>query len=720
MTDGVHTDLNRRQFLAAGAAAGTLAGLATGTPAASAAPTRNGVTLPAIFTAGFPRSFHYRQSEFTVATTPYEQWAEEFSSLNGIIGKIVPEEKISTTGQQNVEYFTRFKRDHPDQLVLMHYNGRLRRPDYDPYGLFTFGGHWTYRAGTQLTRAVIADADEVVLHVADTSVFQMDVGRIGTVHDDIGIALMGNDGLPDWHHSEQVSLVDIDAAAGTITVRRGRYGTEPLAFPAGSYLAAHIVTGPWGSEDAGLIWWINFHLDAPRDSHGRNGIDCFVEDMTRRLGPGGELEIIDGVQFDIFTFTIEKFRLFADLDGDGEIDQGVIDGVNAYGLGQIEAIRRLREQLPDKLILTDGARIAPRRHDLGQRPELSMINGIEKEGFPGFRRWQYRWWSTVLGSLEFAQQRSREPSLSFINHVRNDERDYADLRLEFAAAQMVGIAINYAPKSEPDKPADALAGVLDEVWAGTDKQPNWLGHPLRPAQHLAERSPDLLQGGGVGWPGRFTSRIDGPGASAHRRTGAGGASMRVAFGPDAGDSEFPAQYAQFFTYLPGSSFVIPEVEVPGGDLVLAMTVSGENLDSYSPDIGRLLKVAVTPAGSLDTDDVLLTYIDSTPRQATLYFQNIAAGSIDLRFLAEGPGSVTLHNLRLHAGPDVMIREFEHGLVLANPSGAPHTFDLSALFPDHAFRRLQGTPEQDPNTNDGSPVGANVTLAALDGLALRRS
>ncbi|SED49874.1 hypothetical protein [Ruania alba] len=717
MTPSSHIDLSRRAFLAA-SATGVGAGIALGAGPAPAAAVPSG-SAPTILTAGFPRSFHFRQSELLVHSMAYEEWAQQFSTLNGIVGKVVQEEKPTTTGEANVEYVTRFKREHPDQLVLLHFNGRLRRPDFDPYGVFTFGGHWTYRAGTTLTAATQPDATRTVLHVADTSIFRLDVGREGTVHDDIGIAATGADGLPDWHVSEQVTLVDIDDEAGTITVDRGRYGTEPLAFPAGAYVAPHIVTGPWGSEDAGLVWWINFDPDGPRDARGRNGIDAFVEDMALRLGPGGELEIIDGVQFDIFTFTIGTFRRFADLDGDGIADEGVIDGINRYGVGQIEAIRRLRERLPDKLILTDGARLTGRRDDVGQRPDLTMINGIEKEAFPGVEVSDYRWWSSVLGSLDYVQTHSREPAFSYINHRRprhDGPVDYSDMRLVFAAAQLAGIAVTFF--DEPDKPDDAAVGVLDEVWAGAEHQLNWLGRPLRPAQHLAERSPDLLRGAGVGWPKHFVDRFAGPGVSFERVTD-GGSALRISFDSNSDDSEFPARLTRFFTFLPGASFTLANVDVPDGDLVVALTVSGEELDEYSSGIGRLLKVAVTPAGSTDSDDVMLTYIDTEPQHVVLYFPDVAHGPIDLRFLAEGTGSLTLRDLRLHAGADAMVREFEHGLVLANPSESPYQVDLASLFPEDRVRRLQGTPEQDPATNDGSLVGTSVTLGGTDGLALLR-
>lgn len=43
--------------------------------------------------------------------------------------------------------------------------------------------------------------------------------------------------------------------------------------------------------------------------------------------------------------------------------------------------------------------------------------------------------------------------------------------------------------------------------------------------------------------------------------------------------------------------------------------------------------------------------------------------------------------------------------------------LSRLFPGRKLRRLHGSPEQDPTTNDGSPAPAKLTLQPKEGLFL---
>jgi hypothetical protein len=95
-------------------------------------------------------------------------------------------------------------------------------------------------------------------------------------------------------------------------------------------------------------------------------------------------------------------------------------------------------------------------------------------------------------------------------------------------------------------------------------------------------------------------------------------------------------------------------------------------------------------------------------------------SIDLTFRIEGDEPVTIQRVTAHAHPDAMCRVFENGLVLANPSPAPYTFDLAKLSPGRNYRRIQATPTQDKKANNGEPVGSNLTLGPLEGLFLLRT
>jgi len=115
----------------------------------------------------------------------------------------------------------------------------------------------------------------------------------------------------------------------------------------------------------------------------------------------------------------------------------------------------------------------------------------------------------------------------------------------------------------------------------------------------------------------------------------------------------------------------------------------------------------------------MTWVNGRDFESSFSFADLASDRTDLEFTIEGPEPVWISRIAVYAQPEVMVREFEHGLVLANPSGRPYTFDLARLFPGQRFRRLTGTPSQDPRTNNGAEVESTVTLASQDALFLVR-
>jgi hypothetical protein len=115
----------------------------------------------------------------------------------------------------------------------------------------------------------------------------------------------------------------------------------------------------------------------------------------------------------------------------------------------------------------------------------------------------------------------------------------------------------------------------------------------------------------------------------------------------------------------------------------------------------------------------MTWVNDKDFTSGFYFSDIRSSQVDLEFIMESAEPVWLKELAAYAHPDAMYREFERGLVVANPSPRPYTFDLERLFPGKRFRRLKGTANQDTQTNDGSAVGSRLTLEPKDALFLVR-
>jgi hypothetical protein len=99
----------------------------------------------------------------------------------------------------------------------------------------------------------------------------------------------------------------------------------------------------------------------------------------------------------------------------------------------------------------------------------------------------------------------------------------------------------------------------------------------------------------------------------------------------------------------------------------------------------------------------------------LQFLGVGPGQVRFSFSIDGGERLRLRGIRAHPGPDAICRSFRKGAAFANPGSVPYTFDVAALFPGRQLKRIGGTPEQDPTTNDGTALGDTLVLPALDAL-----
>ena len=402
----------------------------------------------AILSPNYPRVFYFRATEAACSAIrypTYESWERNFDGLMGIMGKCLEEECMGRE-PRNPEFFTRFKQRHPEQAVLLHFNGNSRDPIYQTDGFFP--GHWIYRKAVMITEDVLATPGESVLKVADARFFKVDTGRYREHNDDIALFGM-KDGLHDWYHCEHVQLISVDHEANTIVVQRGCYGSKPLAFKANeSRAAAHAVEGPWGANNH-FLWYYNYSTHCPKDRNGKVCSDILVDDLARWFGKEGTLGALDGLEFDVL-FNVTD----GDTDGDGEVDNGVIDSRNNYGIGVVEFGQKLRARMgEDFIIQADGA--LGRGGARSQR-NWGIFNGIESEGWPNLHEWEINDWSGGLNRHFFWQENARKPVFNYINHKwveavpdrpgihRRVRVPFSRHRLVFAAAQFFDAMICYS------------------------------------------------------------------------------------------------------------------------------------------------------------------------------------------------------------------------------------------------------------------------------------
>jgi len=655
-----------------------------------------------IFRAGYPRAFFFRASESQAATGRYtfEEWDSIFSRLGGIEGKVLDEE-VPGRSRYNIDYFVRYKREHPEKLVLLHFNGRARDPRWNTEDFSA--GHWLYFEGCRITKDVPAEDGETEIRVEDPTLFRVNIGRYGDRNEDIGLCMIGGDGRPEWNQSEQVQLISVDVDRRVIRVRRGCYGTEPRAFPANrSWAAAHVSEGPWGAQ-SNLMWMYNYSPLCPKDPQGRALTDILVDHVASHFLLGGKLESFDGLEFDVLgNYAPRPYSggRGVDTDGDGVADDGWVGGLNCYGIGVCEFIKRLRERLgEDRLILADG-------HGPSHQRCFGLLNGIESEGWPSLSDHRTEDWSGGLNRHLFWNQNAREPVFHYINHKfvevglspKDPDRMRPEVpfnvhRLVFAAAQFIDAAVcySYAPTPEPGE----AYGVWDELWKGAGHEVGWLGQPLGPPVRLALQKRDLLNGGGKTLPTGFLGRWRGE---------------DVQFTVEDGSLKVSAK-GENVTSL---RFRLTNVPCEGPDLFVSLRIRAQAMGHYPEEFPRLVWMsALEGRGSTR----IMTWANGKWFEAGFYFRDIRSQSVDLEFEVEGGEPVWLSNITVHAHPDAVYRVFEDGIVLANPSHHEYTFNLEAITPGRGYRRLVASSMQDTGTNDGSSVGGSVTLGPLDGLFL---
>lgn len=161
----------------------------------------------------------------------------------------------------------------------------------------------------------------------------------------------------------------------------------------------------------------------------------------------------------------------------------------------------------------------------------------------------------------------------------------------------------------------------------------------------------------------------------------------------------------------------------GRDLTVFMNIEAEG-GTLLEDRARLIQIrAVDREGMIYGEGNNLSWINGNNFEASFYFDNIIPDSeIRLEFEAEGAGEIRFSNIAAYAFPDIKYREYEGGVVIANPSLiSGFIFDLSKYLPNRSFKRINATQLQDKTVNNGKPIeDGKVTLGSYDAIFLLKS
>ncbi|MCX7013114.1 MAG: hypothetical protein NTW86_11260 [Candidatus Sumerlaeota bacterium] len=685
-----------------------------------------------VFTKGLPTFFVFREDMVKPIHASYKTWEQSLLPAHGVIKKYVSDE-LPGLHPEIAQWANRFAESHPSVLMLLHLNGEARQThDYADAHQRYFPGHWVYQPGALLA-ADVKETD-TVLHVEDAAPFKVNGYRIrketGELGDffpqDLCIVWLNAQGERLWYESEYARLTAVDAKAKTVAVERGQYCSKPMRFQKGAAYVAPLAAGVWGGKP---MWFYNMSSLAPKDKNGRGAADVFAAEIAEWFRPTGPLKDLNGIAFDVHYWSV-RFPGW-DTDNDGQADDGIVGGVNVWREGEWHFDTTLRQALGDGLLLTaDG------HGELNQRA-VGVFDGIESEGLIGHND-AFRAFSSAINVHTYWREyggRAHDFRYVVLKLMNADDRKQESKMKRLA----VGTACCLEASVTSPYIGDSYR--MPEIGKGVENQLDWLGRPSAPLLRLAAKTPDLLNGAGAPMRADFVRRFRTEncaptvneagemfvaGASSNKRE-----PMRLtldALTPPPGDltMRFEAQA------------VDPLIGFDKADRVpRQVRVHAEGLPPYEKN-KRFNDMYTDLFGYAGTQGYC---------PLSFFFRKAGEGGkpVSLTIEIEEQGAFKIRNFAVHSGTDALAREFDHGVVLVNPSLDPYVFHLKEIFPQLAgLRRIQaqpntpgaggnrpgfgpGKPDEDTQRsiaeamacNNGAPAGDAVAVPALDALFLIR-
>ncbi len=658
-----------------------------------------------LFEESYPRAMYFRVAEFTIrneyAGLPkYKEWRDKFSDLSGIMGKTESEELVRNNPHQQIyNWFKRFKNDFPKKAVIVHFNGRGRVPNYRIEKFSA--GHWSYFEGAGVKSQLpeqfsLFFEKEIWIEVEDVTRFRMDNGRNKVTPDDITLVMIKEDGRFDWEYTEYVRLKEIDTRGGRIKIRRAMHGSKARAFlPDKTYAAPIVMGGPWGSTK-NMVWYYNLSRTCPRDKDGKICADILVEELAENFAPGGRWETFDGVEFDVMTdnpttgyhANRRVMGMFADTDGDGMQDNGIIDGVNEFGLGVFEFVTRLREKVgPDKILSADGRAIG------SQKVGNGSLNGVEMEGVP--EQWPYGWasWSTVYNTLGIWKTVAAKPDFNY-SAFRYNNPDRLEKEILFKYYRLAFALSCFTETFIAANSWTTLQGIpnLKEVFQvpGINSPTGWLGKPLGDTEYIARDQalyPDILNGKGE--DASFPKNLLGESEQSvylktENRYTANNGIMKLLPGEEEemGLKIYNVPYREKQVYIEFSMrSVRNNLNYPEGYI--------RQLQVYSKgQKQRFKKILLPVTGEWNTYRVYLCNTTNEMNGNPINFNVKGRDDIDLVFmLPENIDPVEISSFMVCDAPEVILKKFEKGTVIANLSGSDYfheSLQVNIPFKDAVF------------------------------------
>lgn len=562
-----------------------------------------------------------------------------------------------------------------------------------------FSGHpevWLYECPAgQLAADLSPDVRDVLIHGLDSARLRESFGANKRKPKNVSpkpVLAIGDE------------LVRVEAMDGErLTLRRGQCGTKPSRHPAGATVrwinqcswANAVQRG--GPPDAELLR-INLSDLAPAVG-GRKPwqikADFYLK--TYWQDPAWR-SCFDGFFFDNGHEWQTLDALALDLDGDGQPDGNAFASLEK---GVRSFFAYLRQQGGPELLMTPN--------NISEL--LPMVNGRHREYFVGkvdvreftqrdSGQWQFSVWEFSMEPYRAYQAAGAPPPLAMNSTQPGAWNDYRAVRFGLGSALLLDGCFQFRQLSGDHGNWQSWYDEfsVDATGAATDGRVgrHWLGKPLGEARQIVQtlNSANLLAG--AQW------------------------SLRTNRGSVARFSAIDSTLRMETTSLPDCRPENVELTTPIAAGLRTGDTATLSLEMRA-SVPRLIQFALAGSGvpPIRSKVVAPLFVSTnwTRRVFSFTFRDERPmKGYPLSFsVGDDLGTVELRNVSWQMGGAVTgwLREFEHGLVVVNPTLQPQEFAVSGN-----FKRVRGT--QDAAHNNGQPVSGTIAVPPCDAYLLIRT
>lgn len=611
-----------------------------------------------VFNLGFPAYFKFRGEMFSPDHVNYDAWVSSLAGTTGVMQKFVDEElviKPSTTVMQS--WVNQYATEQPQKLLLLHWNGRARQVENREYvhNLY-FPGHWIYEVGSIVNKNCLPT--DTIIRVSSTAPYSLqaykDFTSSPTVYYPSYILLVKLDasGNKLWEQSEVVRVKKIDNINNLLTIDRGLIYTTPLSFDANKTYAAPFDCSIINSQ---CMRYYNMSSDCPKDSNGKMARDVLVSELKSYFSPNGILKNLNGIAFDVNYFDCSDNTNW-DVNNDGVADAGWVNGQNSWLKGNYAFFKELRDSLGSNYILTCDGEFPNNQKAVG------VLNGIESEGLVQPND-GWRGISRTINTHLYWQSNTTvsNPFRYVVLKLQNStDATNSDRLNRFATATACSLGAFVA--NTPDLTSFP-------TWMS---QPNALGNTSGDLIRYAKYSPNLQNLSNTDLVGKMSSTDSNIALS----------NGDILISTKAG---YPANQNMTIT-LSNISMQAGDVtifiEAQSIDPLEGMTLSDRVPRLFNCTLSNLPDYGEGKTTNAFYSDIYGFFGTAKVEEMSFYYRRdgVAAGNQSLTFSVQGRGKFVIKTIKIYNQADILIRQFDKGIVIVNPSLDNKMVNLSTVFP----------------------------------------